>query len=111
MKREHRLRYIIKEGLLDTFYIWKDELRNVFKDAGGMIFFFFTMDAAPSRYKTIKISHWLVQPELRYWTCDVFNGWFFGLHALGGQINIGGDDVPFVLQKADGNVKDHSKEG
>ena len=33
MKREHRLRYIIKEGLLDTFYIWKDELRNVFKDA------------------------------------------------------------------------------
>ena len=25
MKREHRLRYIIKEGLLDTFYIWKDE--------------------------------------------------------------------------------------
>ena len=31
MKREHRLRYIIKEGLLDTFYIWKDELRNVFK--------------------------------------------------------------------------------
>ena len=40
MKREHRLRYIIKEGLLDTFYIWKDELRNVFKDAGVMIFFF-----------------------------------------------------------------------
>ena len=38
MKREHRLRYIIKEGLLDTFYIWKDELRNVFKDAGVMIF-------------------------------------------------------------------------
>ena len=37
MKREHRLRYIIKEGLLDTFYIWKDELRNVFKDAGVMI--------------------------------------------------------------------------
>ena len=40
MKREHRLRYIIKEGLLDTFYIWKEELRNVFKDAGVMIFFF-----------------------------------------------------------------------
>ena len=38
-EREHRLRYIIKEGLLDTFYIWKDELRNVFKDVGVMIFF------------------------------------------------------------------------
>ena len=40
MKREHRLRYIIKEGILDTFYIWKDELKNVFKDAGVLIFFF-----------------------------------------------------------------------
>ena len=39
MKREHRLRYIIKEGLLDTFYIWKDELRNVFKDAGHDLLF------------------------------------------------------------------------
>ena len=35
MKREHRLRYIIKEGILDTFFIWKDELKNVFKDSGG----------------------------------------------------------------------------
>ena len=40
MKREHRLRYIIKEGVLDTFFIWKDELKNVFKDSGVMIFFF-----------------------------------------------------------------------
>ena len=40
MKREHRLRYIIKEGILDTFFIWKDELKNVFKDSGVMIFFF-----------------------------------------------------------------------
>ena len=39
MKREHRLRYIIKEGILDTFFIWKDELKNVFKDSGVMIFF------------------------------------------------------------------------
>ena len=47
----------------------------------GMNFFFYTQDATSSRYKTKKASHWLVQPELRYWTCDVFNGWFFGLHA------------------------------
>jgi len=33
MKREHRLRYIIKEGIQDTFFIWKDELKNVFKDS------------------------------------------------------------------------------
>ena len=45
----------------------------------GMNFFFYTQDATSSRYKTKKASHWLVQPELRYWTCDVFNGWFFHL--------------------------------
>ena len=52
----------------------------------GMNFFFYTRDATSSRYKAKKFSHWLVQPELRYWTCDVFNGWFFGLHAHGGQM-------------------------
>ena len=77
----------------------------------GMNFFFYTQDATSSRYKTKKASHWLVQPELRYWTCDVFNGWFFGLHAHGGQMNIGGIDVPFVLQKGDGKMKEHRYEG
>ncbi len=41
-----------------------------------------------------KIQHWIVQPELRYWTCEVFNGHFFGLHALAGEYNIGGVDIP-----------------
>lgn len=27
MKREYRLRDMIKEGILDIFYIWKDELK------------------------------------------------------------------------------------
>ena len=26
-----------------------------------------------------QIKHWLVQPELRYWLCERFNGSFFGL--------------------------------
>ncbi len=34
--------------------------------------------------------HWLVQPEARYWFCDRFVGHFLGVHALGGQYNIGG---------------------
>lgn len=34
--------------------------------------------------------HWLVQPEARYWLCDRFAGHFFGLHAHGGQFNVGG---------------------
>mgnify|MGYP002546515339 FL=1 len=50
MKREHRLRYIIKEGILDTFFIWKDELKNVFKDSGVMIFFFLVPFIYPLLY-------------------------------------------------------------
>lgn len=34
--------------------------------------------------------HWLVQPEARYWLCDRFAGHFVGVHALGGQFNVGG---------------------
>lgn len=53
MKREHRLRYIIKEGIQDTFYIWKDELKNVFKDTGVMIFFFLVPFVYPLLYSFI----------------------------------------------------------
>lgn len=41
-----------------------------------------------------KLKHLLVQPELRWWTCDVFNGHFFGIHAHGAQFNVGGWDIP-----------------
>lgn len=41
-----------------------------------------------------RFKHWLVQPELRYWTCEAFNGHFFGLHAHGAQFNVGGWDIP-----------------
>lgn len=33
--------------------------------------------------------HWLAQPEARYWLCNKFAGHFFGLHAMGGQFNLG----------------------
>lgn len=36
-----------------------------------------------------KIKHWLVQPELRYWTCKRFAGHFFGLHGHYGEYNGG----------------------
>lgn len=56
--------------------------------------------------KTFK--HWLAQPELRLWTCDVFNGHFFGLHLHGGQYNIGNIDIPVGRLKA---FKDHRYQG
>lgn len=33
--------------------------------------------------------HWLMKPELRYWFCDRFAGHFLGVHALGGEYNVG----------------------
>lgn len=37
-----------------------------------------------------KLKHWGVQPEFRYWTCERFNGHFFGLHAHYADFNVGG---------------------
>lgn len=54
--------------------------------AAGLNFFDFSNNK--------KIKHFLVQPELRWWTCDVFNGHFFGLHGHVAQFNVGGWDIP-----------------
>ena len=35
-----------------------------------------------------KIKHWLVQPEWRYWTSEVFRGSFWALHAHTAQYNV-----------------------
>ena len=37
-----------------------------------------------------QIKHWFVQPELRYWPCERFNGHFFGLHGHVGEFNVSG---------------------
>ena len=37
----------------------------------------------------------MVQPELRYWFCDKFNGHFIGVHGMGGAYNTTGIDLPF----------------
>lgn len=34
--------------------------------------------------------HWYAMPEARYWFCEKFGGHFVGVHAMGGQYNIGG---------------------
>ena len=39
-----------------------------------------------------KWKHWLVQPEVRYWLCEVLGGHYFGFHAMAGQYNVGGFD-------------------
>lgn len=37
-----------------------------------------------------KFKHWLLQPEVRYWTDRGFQGHFFGAHLLAGGFNMGG---------------------
>lgn len=58
-------------------------------------------------YNGMQWKHWLVQPELRYWKCDRFNGHFFGLHALGGEYDVYNVKLPFGLYPgaADGDYR------
>ena len=46
----------------------------------------------PWKFGDARWKHWLVQPEVRYWLCESFNGHFFGLHAHYAEYNAGGID-------------------
>lgn len=52
--------------------------------------------------------HWLVQPEFRYWFCEKFHGHFIGVHAVGGEFNIGDTKLPFGIYP---NTQDARYEG
>ena len=51
-----------------------------------------------------KMKHFFVQPEVRYWFCETFNGHFVGAHLIGGVYNVGGVSLP-------GLNKDYRYEG
>ncbi|WP_106829988.1 DUF3575 domain-containing protein [Parabacteroides pacaensis] len=44
------------------------------------------------------IKHWLVQPELRYWILEAFNGHYIGLHGQYGDYDIAGQKLPFGMK-------------
>jgi len=46
-----------------------------------------------------KWRHLLIQPEVRYWFCNRFNGHFIGLHAHWNKFNIAHAKMPFGLWK------------
>lgn len=58
----------------------------------------------PWRFHNYRLKHGLIQPELRYWTCEKFNGHFFGLHGFYGKYNVGG--LPF-----NNNIKHNRYQG
>lgn len=62
-------------------------------DLGGG-YNWFTPDKSNSARKLV---HWLAMAEYRYWTCERFNGHFFGLHAIGTQYNIAGRNLPLLF--------------
>ena len=39
--------------------------------------------------KNHKLKHYFITPEARWWYCEKFQGSFIGIHALGGQYNMG----------------------
>lgn len=53
-----------------------------------------------------------VQPEVRYWPCERFNGHFWGAHIVGGIYNFGNLDMNFKLFGTDfGQLKNNRYEG
>ena len=56
-----------------------------------------------------KMKHWLVQPEVRWWSCTRFSGHFVGLHAHGGGYNWGGM-LPWAIRPGS-DLRDHRYQG
>ena len=52
-----------------------------------------------------KLAHWIVQPEVRYYLCERFNGHFFGVHATYSEFNIGGYNLPMFFGKRSQNFR------
>ena len=51
----------------------------------------------------MSLKHYLVQPELRFWPCQTYEGHFFGLHGHYGHFNIG--EIPFTPGLDDVNYR------
>lgn len=46
-----------------------------------------------------KLAHIVVKPEFRYWTCERFDGHYFGVHAFFWRYNVGSYDIPLLFEK------------
>lgn len=55
-----------------------------------------------------QFKHWLAHAGIRIWTCEKFNGTFFGIHALGGQYDVSGFKLPFNMFK---DLENHRYDG
>ena len=53
------------------------------------------VDSESASEREIKLKHLMIQPEVRWWLCEKFNGHFFGVHLHGGIYNVGAIKMPF----------------
>ena len=54
-----------------------------------------TVQSPSASRRDAKIKHLAIQPEVRWWLCEKFNGHFFGAHLHGGLYNVGAIKLPF----------------
>jgi len=54
-------------------------------------------DAASDNHK--QRVHMILRPEYRWWTCERFNGHYFGAHAIYAKYNVSGHDIPLLFKK------------
>lgn len=52
--------------------------------------------------------HWTVQAQLRFWPCQLMNGWYWGPYVHGGEFNVGNSNLFFGLLKT---LEDYRYEG
>lgn len=78
---------------------------------GTANFFLYQTDPMKADYDEKKWSHVMIQPGARYWFCESFYGWFVGAHLLGGAMNVGGVNIPFILQNKNREMVNHRYEG
>lgn len=52
-----------------------------------------------------QFKHWMIQPELRWWFCERFNGHFLGIHGHYAEYNAGGIKLPFGMYKGLRNAR------
>jgi len=52
-----------------------------------------------SQTNNTKFVHWILEPEIRYWLCERFNGTALGVHGIYSDFNVGGYQIPLLFEK------------
>lgn len=61
-----------------------------------------------NREENKKFKHWIIQPAVRFWKCEKFQGSFWEIHTQYGRYNSGGIKLPFGLYP---NLENHRYQG